>query len=256
MGELYALEGGRGEGAPIVLLHGVGGSHGAWRRVVPVLEERRRVIAYDLPGHGRSLSYPRTGNAGVAAKAVLADLEARGIASAHLVGHSMGGAAAGLIALRAPERAASLTLLAPGGFGLEINHRLLRRYAAAREAGELTVLLEQFCGWERPLPDGIVTEAAALRAAPGQTGALVAIVETLIDGTRQRTLPVQDLGRLPLPVRVLWGEQDCVLPVRQAAGLPEGVAVEVVPGIGHMLPEEAPDQVVALVLKALATAPG
>ncbi|MGQ7794248.1 alpha/beta fold hydrolase [Faunimonas sp. B44] len=256
MGELYALEGGRGEGAPIVLLHGVGGSHRAWRSVVPLLEEHRRVIAYDLPGHGKSVAYPRTGNAGVAAKAILADLDARGIASAHLVGHSMGGAAAALVALRASERAASLTLLAPGGFGPEINHRLLRRYAAAHEAGELTVLLEQFCGWERPLPDGMVAEAAALRAAPGQTEALVAIVETLIDGTLQRTLPVQDLGRLPLPVAVLWGEQDCVLPVRQAQGLPEGIAVEILPRVGHMLPEEIPDEVARLVLGASATAPG
>ena len=101
-------------GRTVVLLHGFGGSHSTWTDIQPALARDATVIAYDLPGHARSLDYPGAGPATVAAKAVAADLTAGGRGRVHLVGHSMGGAVATLIAMRSPERVASLTLLAPG----------------------------------------------------------------------------------------------------------------------------------------------
>ncbi|MYZ46719.1 alpha/beta fold hydrolase [Propylenella binzhouense] len=249
MGQLYARVTGKGEGAPIVLLHGFGASHRAWRGVAPMLEESHRVIAFDLPGHALSLDYPHTGNAGVAAKAVMADLDERGFDRVHLVGHSMGGAVAALIAVGAPGRVASATLLAPGGFGPEINHRLLRRYAAATGEAELALVLEQFWGWEQAVPEEFVRGVAALRARKGQQEALTAIVETLLDGPRQRVLPISLLENCGVKVQVAWGTQDCVLPVRQAEAL-RSVSPRLLQGLGHMLPEEAPEAVAGLVLAA------
>ena len=133
---LFVKETGKGDGAPVVLLHGFGGSHRAWTPIQQSLSAETRVLAYDLPGHGDSFGFPDAGPPKVAANAILADLDARGIASAHFAGHSMGGAIAALTALFQPQRVASLTLLSPGGFGPEINQRLLKRYAAAKDASK------------------------------------------------------------------------------------------------------------------------
>src|SRR5688572_13221988 len=94
---LFAVESLTG-GTPVVLLHGFGQNHTVWQPVLERLAGLRSTIAYDLPGHGRSLREPH-GSAAVAARAVLADLSERGAARAHLVGHSLGGAAATLVAL-------------------------------------------------------------------------------------------------------------------------------------------------------------
>ena len=244
---MFAVESGTG-GTPVVLLHGFGQDHHVWHPVLERLAGLRRTIAYDLPGHGRSLREPH-GSAAVAARAILADLGARGEGRAHLVGHSLGGAAAALVAWMAPERTASLTLLAPGGFGPEIDHRLLRRYAAAESEAELTPLLEQFFGWRHEVPAGFAAAQARARAKRGARAALLQVVGTFFDGDLQKLLPVADLGRLSVPVKVLWGTQDRVVPTRQAHRLPGRIAVHVFEEAGHMLPLEIPDEAASLILE-------
>lgn len=228
---------------PVVLLHGFGGDARGFAELQGEVSMSRRTLAFDLPGHGRALGWPRIGGAGVAARAVLGSLEAMGLARVHLVGHSMGGAAAALVALKAPERVASLTLLGPGGFGPEINATLLRRYAAAREAGDLEPLLEQFFGLGFDLPRLVVRQAAEARARPGVCETLTEIVEALLDGKVQKTLPITEIAALGPPVRLIWGAQDRVLPVSQARGLPGDIAVQVFDGVGHMPHLEIPRQV-------------
>lgn len=246
MADLFCKE--QGSGRPVVLLHGFGASHVVWHDVVERLCDARRVFAYDLPGHAQSLAVP-AGSAAVAAQSVLADLERRGLTRIDMVGHSMGGAAAALAALMEPDRVASLTLLAPGGFGREINHRLLRRYAAAEKEDEIALLLEQFFGWEKPLPPGLVAREAESRRIAGANAALMTIVETFFDGTSQRLVPVGDLAALTMPIKVIWGTQDRVLPTRQAHRLPGRMAVHIYEGVGHMLPQEIPDEVAGLILE-------
>lgn len=245
--DLFAIDRGAGE-TPVILLHGFGADHSAWGAVLPGLARCRRALAFDLPGHGRSLAAPH-GGAVKAAHAVVAALDARGIGRVHWVGHSLGGAAAAVAAMAEPDRTASLTLLSPGGFGREINHRLLRRYAAACAEGEIELLLEQFFGWERPVPAGLAAHQAAARQSAGACAALKAIVETFFDGEQQKMLPIADLARLRVPVKVLWGTQDRVLPTRQAHRLPGRIAVHIFERTGHMLPHEIPDDVVHLVLE-------
>jgi pimeloyl-ACP methyl ester carboxylesterase len=245
LAELFAIERGAG-GIPVAFLHGFGLSHLAWGDVIERIGPARRLIAFDLPGHGGSLGVPH-GSAAVAAKAVLAELARRDIARAHLVGHSMGGAAAALVALRDPTRVASLTLLSPGGFGREINHELLRRYAAAAEEAELAALLHEFFGGEYLPPAGLAAALAKEREAPGATAALVAIVETFFEGTSQKLLPLAELAALGVPVSVAWGTRDRVLPLRDPERLSAHFAVRVFEGVGHMLPWEVPAEVAGLV---------
>src|SRR5690606_41262855 len=176
---LFVKEWGVGEGIPVVLLHGFGASHAVWAGIAERLGRETAVLAYDLPGHGGSYDFPDAGPPKVAASAILADLAARGIDRAHLVGHSMGGAVAVLMALIEPQRAASLTLLAPGGFGPQINQRLLKRYAAAADETALLLCLEAMFGWFSPVPQGLAAKLLASRAAPGYRDKLREMAEGL-----------------------------------------------------------------------------
>src|SRR3954452_18238638 len=100
------------ENAPAILLvHGLGGSARAWDRVVPLLEDRFRVVAVDLPGAGASP--PLTGTVTIEAMADLlpAALDAVGASRAIVVGHSMGGVIATALAERHAARIGSLVLV-------------------------------------------------------------------------------------------------------------------------------------------------
>ncbi|WP_350335097.1 alpha/beta fold hydrolase [Coralliovum pocilloporae] len=237
------------KGAPVVLLHGFGGTADGWKRLLPALSAERQVLAFDLPGHGASLDYPETCNAVVAAKAVLSALDTLEIGKAHFVGHSMGGAVASLIGLRALDRAASLTLLAPGGFGPEINHRLLRSFARAQNPDGLLVLLEQFYGWEFLLPDELIDQVVTERARPGVTESLCKIAEAIIDDRNQKVLPRAELADIGCPVKVVWGTQDRVLPTRQSHKLPGTIATHIFERVGHMPHHEIPAEVTRLILE-------
>lgn len=240
-------ETGGGEGAPVVLLHGFGGSHLAWSGIQESLSADARVLACDLPGHGGSFDYPEAGPPKVAAEAILADLDARGIASAHFVGHSMGGAIAALAAMFQPARVASLTLLSPGGFGAEINQRLLKRYAAAQDEAALEQCLEAMFGWFSAVPVGLARRLIAARAAPGRREKLMRMAEGLARDGRQGMLPRDRLAAFTMPVTVVWGGLDNVLPARQAQDLPANWTVRLFPDLGHMLPEEAPEAMLDII---------
>lgn len=248
------VERGSGEGAPIVFLHGFGGDASAWSAMQSMFESSRRTVAFDLPGHGKALGWPAIGNAAVSAKAVLASLDALSLEKVHVVGHSMGGAVAALVALKRPACAASLTLLAPGGFGPEINHKLLRRFAAATEAHEIEVLLEQFFGWEFDLPRMLARHVAEEHARPGASETLQAIAEEIIDGKVQKVLPLDELARLGMPIKIIWGTQDRILPTRQAHRLPGLMAAHVFERVGHMPHLEVPLEISRLILQNAAHA--
>ena len=121
---------GVGEGGDVVLLvHGYGGDRDSWLFLQEPLAARHRVYALDLPGHGTSSKDVGDGSAGILADTILGVLDAIGAEHAHLVGHSLGGAAAVAATARDPRRISSLTLIAPSGFGQEINAGYLRGFA-------------------------------------------------------------------------------------------------------------------------------
>ncbi|MBZ9810014.1 alpha/beta fold hydrolase [Mesorhizobium sp. BR1-1-9] len=243
---LYADE--RGVGSKtIVLLHGFGGSHDVWREVISLLPPSVRTLAYDLPGHGLSLDFPSAGPAKVAANAILGDLSARAIKRVHLVGHSMGGAVAALMALAEPAKVASLTLLAPGGFGPEINVPLLRRFARAQDLAEVQACLAAMSG-PRAAPSRRMAELLCeMRGRPGQTEKLVEIAAAMTRGDRQGVIPRERLDALNMPVMVAWGSDDAVLPFTQVDDPPERFHVHHVLEAGHMLAEEAPDLIAEII---------
>ncbi|MBN9250374.1 MAG: alpha/beta fold hydrolase [Mesorhizobium sp.] len=248
---LYSSDRGSGP-STLVLLHGFGASHAVWNDVVAEFSRTTRTMAYDLPGHGGSLAFPDAGPPKLAARAIAADLAERGIDRAHVVGHSMGGAIAVLIGLMAPDRIASLTLLAPGGFGPEINGPLLRRYGAAVEASEIRGCLAAMSGPQATVSDTSLGAYRQMRVQHGQADKLGEIAALITKGERQGEIPREMLATLAMPVSVLWGDADPVLPVSQAQGLPASFKVRILPGAGHMLMGEAPAEVAALIHAQLA----
>lgn len=223
----------------IVLLHGFGGFHGVWSEIQPGLVNGASVIAYDLPGHNRSLPVPTNGSASVAVKAILADLALRGITQAHFVGHSMGGAIAALIGLRTAELVQSLTLVAPGGFGPEINAPLLHRFGAATNADDVRQCLNEMSAPGHQMLTRYVMALAATRRPAGIREKLVEIAATITRDGKQGEIPRDMLATLAMPVTVVWGTEDTVLPFGQTEDLPSAFQLEVLPGKGHMLMEEA-----------------
>ena len=234
---------------PLVLLHGFGGSGHTFDPLLDDLGDRR-VILPDLPGQGRSFDVSGSRHPKAGAEAVLATLDAIGCDEFHLGGFSMGGAVACLVALKAPERVRSLTLLAPGGFGSDIAADTLRSFGAAREEIAISAALSRMVapGTQPPAED--VAALVAERANDALVAELTAIAEMITRDGKQGEIPRAVLAGIACPVHVLWGTADPVLPVAQSRDLPQQFQLRLAEGAGHLLVHEA----TGAVLETLAAA--
>src|SRR5262245_22071226 len=112
----------RGSGSEtVILIHGFGGDLDNWLFNIDALAENATVYALDLPGHGQSVKTVGDASLPVLAMTVVSFMNAMGVKSAHLVGHSLGGAIAMEIARDARDRVKSLTLISSAGLGPDIN---------------------------------------------------------------------------------------------------------------------------------------
>ena len=184
-GRKISFAGAGQDGDVVLLVHGYGGDRNSWLFLQEPLAARYRVYALDLPGHGASAKDVGEGTLGVLADAVTGVLDAVGAGRAHLVGHSLGGAAALAAAARDPGRIASLTLIAPAGFGAEINAGFLRGFAAAQTRRELKPVVGQLFADESLVTRQLVDDLLAYKRLDGVDEALHALLGTLLDGDAQ-----------------------------------------------------------------------
>jgi pyruvate dehydrogenase E2 component (dihydrolipoamide acetyltransferase) len=243
------------DGDVVLLIHGYGGDRNSWLFLQEPLAARHRVYALDLPGHGTSSKDVGDGSVGVLADAVLGVLATIGAGRAHLVGHSLGGAVAVAAATRDPRRVASLTLIAPSGFGPEINAGYLRGFADAQTRRELRPVVGQLFADEGLVTRQVVDDLLAYKRLDGVGEALHALLGALLvpDGDTQRTdaaTAVTALGGA-VPVTVVWGSEDRVIPAAHAEAVPGAVRV-LVDGAGHMPHMERPGTVQAAIEAAIA----
>ena len=238
-----------GAGDPMVLVHGLGTDSSAWNRLVPMLAERHRVLTVDLPGYSlRAVtgSVPSAEDLAVGLDAVL---DRMGIGSAVFVGHSFGGSVSLLAAHRAPSRCAGLVLIAPGGFGTELNPvvPLMGTRAGAR-------MLRALYG---PRASRTIERIAARVETRSGSDGRVRIAELMETYNRLRTEEAREQFRASvreslalnadidrtqivinsrIPVLVLWGVEDRVLPSWQsknAASMLPWSTIRLMPGVGH-----------------------
>lgn len=250
-----------GRGPAVLLLHGYGESLVAWRGVFGRLADGADVVAIDLPGFGLS-SKPATGYATDSlAQTVIRVLDALGIERASIVGHSLGGAVAAAVAVRAPSRVERLVLLdaalvgAPvtlpdsaGGRATSASRAAITEYEAMRSRftapHDLHWLAEQG------------SDAAYLPA--GDPAYRVALAATL-EEFDFAWLTADRASRLALPTLILWGEYDPVFPLASgrslSAALPEA-RFEIISRAWHRPHVERPRAVAALIAEFLGSRTG
>ncbi|CAN0621349.1 Dihydrolipoyllysine-residue acetyltransferase component of acetoin cleaving system [Burkholderia multivorans] len=238
---------GAGERTPAVLIHGFGGDLNNWLFNHAELAAHRPVWALDLPGHGESGKAVDTGSLDELADAVLALLDARGIARAHLIGHSMGGAVAMAAAERAPERVASLTLIASAGLGSDIDRDYIDGFVAGNSRNTLKPHLGKLFADSTLVTRQLVEDLVRYKRLEGVQAALERIAGSAFDGAAQRRVFRDRLAALAPRTLVIWGERDQVIPAHHAQGLPTGVRAEVLAGRGHMVQMEAATDVNRLI---------
>ena len=245
------------DGDVVLLVHGFGGDRNSWLFLQEPLAARYRVYALDLPGHGTSAKDVGDGSAGVLADAVTGVLDALGADRAHLVGHSMGGAVAITVAARDPRRIASLTLIAPSGFGTEINAGFLRGFADAQTRRELKPVVGQLFADESLVTRQLVDDLLAYKRLDGVDEALHALLATLLlDGDAQRAESAAALAAVggAVPVTVIWGREDRIIPAAQADAVTSATR-HLIDGAGHMPHMEKPAEVQHAIEEAMAGAP-
>jgi pyruvate dehydrogenase E2 component (dihydrolipoamide acetyltransferase) len=239
----YLTLGEDGDGAvPLVLVHGYGGDKNSWLFVQQPLAASRPVHALDLPGHGASTKDVGDGSLDVFVETVVGFLDALGIERAHLVGHSFGGAVVAAVARSSPSRVASLTLLAPAGYPGEPNEAYLRGFATASSRRELKPLVGDLFADPGQVTRQLVDDLLRYKRLDGVPEALNAVLGTLLtESGGQRIDTPALLEGVDVPVTVVWGRADRILPA------PEGAdAVTLVDG-GHMLHMEAANEVTRLI---------
>jgi pyruvate dehydrogenase E2 component (dihydrolipoamide acetyltransferase) len=243
------------DGEVILLVHGYGGDRNSWLFLQEPLAAKYRVYALDLPGHGTSAKDVGDGALGVLADAITGVLDAIGADRAHLVGHSLGGAVALAVAARDPGRIASLTLIAPTGFGAEINAGYLRGFADAQTRRELKPVAGQLFADESLVTRQLVDDLLAYKRLDGVDESLHALLGTLLDGDAQRGDSAAALAALggTTPVTVVWGRADRIIPAAQAESV-TGAVRHLIDGAGHMPQMERPAEVQAAIEETIARA--
>jgi pyruvate dehydrogenase E2 component (dihydrolipoamide acetyltransferase) len=243
------------DGDVVLLVHGYGGDRNSWLFLQEPLATRHRVYALDLPGHGTSSKDVGDGAVDMLADVVLGVLDAIGAERAHLVGHSLGGTVALAVAARDPRRISSLTLIAPSGFGPEINAGYLRGFADAQTRRELKPVVGQLFADESLVTRQVVDDLLAYKRLDGVEAALHALVDTLLDGDTQRIDSAAALAVIggAVPVTVIWGRADRIIPAGQAESV-AGAARHLLDGAGHMPHMERPAEVQAAIEETIARA--
>ncbi|AZO45487.1 acetoin dehydrogenase dihydrolipoyllysine-residue acetyltransferase subunit [Mesorhizobium sp. M7D.F.Ca.US.005.01.1.1] len=238
---------------PVVLIHGFGADRSVWRQVVPLLGPGIETISLDLPGHGAEAARPASSIEEIAF--LLSDrLEDMGVGNAHLVGHSLGGAAALALARLGRLTVRSVTLLAPGGLGPEINAGFIAGLARATTVQALERWLTVMVGDPSALPVGYAQAALRQMEKIGNRDALAAMAESLFpDGTQGFDL-AGALAELAVPTRFIWGRLDRVIPVAHAVRAPGFTAVHLLDGVGHVPQIEAPALTARLITETVRSA--
>jgi 3-oxoadipate enol-lactonase len=227
-----------GEGPPIMMLHGLGGTSNSFQAMVPALTGFR-LVRPDLPGAGRSPTPAQKISVGSLVEALADAADHLGVGRAHVVGHSFGTLIAQHIAARHPDRVASLTLFVPI---LEpqdaARERLRARAAAARQQG-MAAVADQLIGsalatataGENPVVVAFVRESHMRQDAEGFARSCEAL------GQAEKA----DHRLIDCPALIVTGDEDAVGPPSVAQELADkigGAKTVILNRCGHWTPVE------------------
>ncbi len=245
----------------LVFLHGLGGSQSTWASVLGDFAETYRVAAVDLPGHGASEKpSPDSTDYSVSglARQLGELLEKLELVPAVLIGHSLGGATALQLALDRPKFVRALVLVDSAALGVEINGELLDRIESEPSRDEARRLLELFFQDRRFVLERGIDEMYAARNAPGADDAVKAIAASAFTRHGQNLVLADRLGEVEVPLLVIWGEVDRVIPSTHAVAALTALPtawLEIMEGVGHVPQVEAAPAFAAIVNRWLLSIP-
>lgn len=245
--EVPYLEGGSGDGAPVLFVHGFSDNKDSFVEVAQAVVDGHRVVLLDVPGFG-SASAPLDFTYGLD---VLADLlaefcEALEIQQAHVVGSSLGGAIGTRLALDHPEAVRSLALVGAAGVAMPRPSALQRRL----DMGDNPFVVDSFEAYETfmrfvlervPPTPGPVRRFLADEFI-GRASLNEKIMADLLEGNFDLT---ERLGELRVPTLVVWGDCDRLVDISAGRVYRDGIAnsrMVVFHGIGHCPQYECPAQ--------------
>jgi len=273
----YVDFGGRADGPTFVLVHGLGGSHLNWELFAPLLTPTGRVVALDLPGFGLSEPGERPATVPANVRVLESFLQRVVDGPAVLVGNSMGGMIAILLAVRAPELVRGLVLLDPAlplplraarprnaavgaaflGYALPgVGERLM--HARRRRVGprELVRAMLVLCGVDpAAMPPDLVARSVALVA---QRGDVAGMDRAFLSASRSLAWVLtfarsyrSAMSAVTTPVLLVHGERDRLVPVaaaRDAARRHPSWRYAELAGVGHVPQLQVPDRLAGIVL--------
>ena len=248
-----------GSGPAILLLHGLGCDHTTWEPVIDALARRYTVIAPDLLGHGLSDKPRADYSLGGYANGMRDLITVLGIDKVTVVGHSFGGGVAMQFAYQFPERTEWMVLVASGGLGPEVSpairavttpgfHQLmgLLTLPGVRHLGKagLVALSRTELKLTRDLDEVAVIFDSF--KDPAYRSAIRHLVRAVVDYKGQ-IVTMADRAYLTeaMPMAVIWGRDDRVIPVRHAsnaAALAPNARVEVIANAGHFPHKDHPQR--------------
>jgi pimeloyl-ACP methyl ester carboxylesterase len=263
---VFCYDAGPRDAPGMLLVHGLGDEADTWRRVIPALSERYRVVAPDLPGFGRSPAPAHTRLTPPRLTSVLRELLRQfGMRGVIVVGSSLGAALAQAVAVSDPGLVSRLVLVDGGLLAMgRPNAALLlmlmpvvgeRRYRSL--AGNLDAAFASLIPYYARLGNLPEEERRFLRERVGERVASATQMRAYFSSLRGLTLWMLAGGRtaarraaaLPVPTIYVWGEQDHIIPLEAGTAAHEkhaGSKLVVIPGAGHLPHQENPREFLRL----------
>ena len=240
--------------------------HGVWESNINVLAEHHRVYALDMVGFGRSDKPPIQPSLSFGAQFVNDFMETQHIERASVIGNSMGGAVSLQFAIQFPDKLEKLVV--ESGVGLGKGIATFFRFFTIPLIGELVSrpsrrgtawLLKQMVHDPAVITDEMLELYYQLSSLPGAQRSFLSTLRVGVNLFGQRpefTRPIVDnLGKITCPALIIWGQQDCILPVTHAYVAQEGIPnteLHILNPCGHLPQLERSEEFNTLVLEFLA----
>jgi len=235
-----------GDGEPVVMIHGLGGTSNVFLPLAAAFSRNKRV-RFDLPGSGRSAGFEGDLSCQLFLEKTLLVMDRAGVRSAHIVAHSMGTIVAAHLAAMEPARVKSLALFGPLLAPPDPARTAIRARGAKANEGDM-----------QPIADALVQASTSSETKQRRPVAVAFVRESLM---RQRPsayarscealagMQSADTAAINCPTLLVTGDEDVVSPpssVRAMGDRIKGSRVEVLRGCGHWTPVEKPEECVNL----------